>query len=340
MKKELTIKGDSSVKSFIFEGGGRPDNPNIYSVDLSIYGYSKDELRRAKAYLDQCLIGIWKTPRGQAILKNENIEQSDYQFLIKENNNIGPILLPPITLIDKPPVGYGVYSPIFRGDVNIDTRGRKNMEALMQDSYYEHELPGGNWVSEAVTVDNFLSNCDGIEEVDLNLKSATSIFMFASKCSSLKKVKLVLDSITYIGTVFSSCEKLEIIHFIAPRLNSLSTFSNSSLPSIKKIILEVSPRVSSISFDIDKYVANWTFLLIKSLTSNTTASINFRGCTSWGTGSQENRQSLIDTLITYSYDRIANGLNPVTIQLSAATIELLTDEEIATINNKGYTLAS
>jgi hypothetical protein len=68
---------------------------------------------------------------------------------------------------------------------------------------------------------------------------------------------------------------------------------------------------------------------------------NFRlsSAISWGTGGEENRQSLIDSLITYSYDRANNGMNTATIQLSANTKALLTEEEIAQITAKGFTIA-
>ena len=60
---------------------------------------------------------------------------------------------------------------------------------------------------------------------------------------------------------------------------------------------------------------------------------------SWGTGSEENRQSLIDSLITYSYDRASNGMATATIKLHANTKALLTEEEIAQITNKGFTIS-
>ena len=51
------------------------------------------------------------------------------------------------------------------------------------------------------------------------------------------------------------------------------------------------------------------------------------------------RQSLIDTLITYSYDRATAGYSTCTINLYADTKALLTQDEIAQITAKGYTLA-
>ena len=51
------------------------------------------------------------------------------------------------------------------------------------------------------------------------------------------------------------------------------------------------------------------------------------------------RQSLIDSLITYSFDRATAGYSKCTIKLSAKTKSLLTEEEIAQITAKGFTIA-
>ena len=51
------------------------------------------------------------------------------------------------------------------------------------------------------------------------------------------------------------------------------------------------------------------------------------------------RQSLIDTLITYSYDRATAGYSTCTVTLHANTKALLTQDEIAQMTAKGYTLA-
>jgi hypothetical protein len=81
------------------------------------------------------------------------------------------------------------------------------------------------------------------------------------------------------------------------------------------------------------------FILNKNLGKSTLTTYDFSGALIWGTGSEENRQSLIDSLITYSYDRASNGMSTATIKLSANTKALLTEEEIAQITNKGFTIA-
>lgn len=51
------------------------------------------------------------------------------------------------------------------------------------------------------------------------------------------------------------------------------------------------------------------------------------------------RQSLVDTFITYSYDRATAGYSTCTVELSANTKALLIEDEIAQITAKGYTIA-
>lgn len=69
--------------------------------------------------------------------------------------------------------------------------------------------------------------------------------------------------------------------------------------------------------------------------------INMEYSQVWGIANDEvpdARQSLIDSLITYSFDRAAAGYNTMTMKLYTDVKALLTDDEIAQITAKGYTL--
>lgn len=67
---------------------------------------------------------------------------------------------------------------------------------------------------------------------------------------------------------------------------------------------------------------------------------NLTALNNWGTGSEENRQSLVKSLVENTVDRTKfSGAKPVTIQLDPATKALLTEDEIAQITSKGYTIA-
>ena len=64
------------------------------------------------------------------------------------------------------------------------------------------------------------------------------------------------------------------------------------------------------------------------------------GYTSWGLGDEESKQSFIDSVLTYSYDRTANGLSTLELTMSAEQKALLTEEQITAIQAKGYTISS
>ncbi|MFK1946795.1 hypothetical protein ACIXHV_20990 [Bacteroides fragilis] len=59
----------------------------------------------------------------------------------------------------------------------------------------------------------------------------------------------------------------------------------------------------------------------------------------WGTGGETNRQSLVDSLLTYSFNRAQAGYPPFRIPLPPRVRSLLTEEEKAAITEKGFTLA-
>ncbi|MCM1068256.1 MAG: hypothetical protein NC418_11855, partial [Muribaculaceae bacterium] len=66
----------------------------------------------------------------------------------------------------------------------------------------------------------------------------------------------------------------------------------------------------------------------------------FHRVAKWGADSEENRRSLVDTLLTDSFDRAAAGYTPLTVQLEPEVLARLTDAEKAGIAAKGFTLAS
>lgn len=149
----------------------------------------------------------------------------------------------------------------------------------------------------------------------LNYSKATKMPNYFYYCGRLREISLKgTSNVTSYDTTFNSCTLLKIIHeidfFSATNVNRV--FYNCKTLSFAKIL---------------------------NLGKSTLATYDFSDATSWGTGGEENRQSLIDSLITYSYDRASDGMTTATIKLSANTKALLTEEEIAQITNKGFTIA-
>jgi hypothetical protein len=60
----------------------------------------------------------------------------------------------------------------------------------------------------------------------------------------------------------------------------------------------------------------------------------------WGADSDEARQTLIDSLITYSTDRTSKGFPTATLKLHPDTYARLTENEIIQIVAKGYTIVT
>lgn len=95
------------------------------------------------------------------------------------------------------------------------------------------------------------------------------------------------------------------------------------------------------------YNESCTYILIKdigyhpNLTSLNTVSSQVWGDEErWGWESEGSRQSLVDSLLTYSYDRKKAGYPDCTITLSEYTYGRLSDSERASIEAKGYKLES
>lgn len=87
---------------------------------------------------------------------------------------------------------------------------------------------------------------------------------------------------------------------------------------------------------------NIQVIKLKNLGTQPSVSTNyaFEEVNQWGQGSDEARQSLVDSLLTNSFDRATAGYSALTIKLMPQTLALLTDTEKAAITAKGYTLTS
>ena len=92
------------------------------------------------------------------------------------------------------------------------------------------------------------------------------------------------------------------------------------------------------------YVDTLTTITYKNLGSNSTiTSLDLYpdDCyAQWGLGDEESKQSFIDSVLTYSYDRAANGLPTIELTMRAEQKALLTEEQITAIQAKGYTISA
>jgi hypothetical protein len=162
-------------------------------------------------------------------------------------------------------------------------------------------------------------------------------------CPKLKYVSPINFAKSSEGSssVFQDCSSLPQIEiFNTGKCSNLSNlcYGCKSLTKLTTLDLSSATNVTAIFYNCTKLA----FIAITNLGKSTLATYDFSGATNWGVANDEipdARQSLIDSLITYSYDRASNGMTTATIKLSANTKALLTEEEIAQITNKGFTIA-
>jgi Mycoplasma protein of unknown function, DUF285 len=131
---------------------------------------------------------------------------------------------------------------------------------------------------------------------------------------------LTLPKVTQFLRTFQNCPNLRLVDISGVDFSQITEMTGAfwNCPNLTHIYIK-------------------DFGASQSLTLSTTFG-NSSKPTPWGTGSEEARQSLIDSLITYSFDRTAAGYSPLNLALSTETKNVLTDEEKAAITAKGFTI--
>lgn len=195
----------------------------------------------------------------------------------------------------------------------------------------------------------FSTECNKIIANNVHIKGRPNSIIYNNP--NLQKLEVnydIISEVTYLGYAFYKLDNLEVL----PKLDT------SNLTEFYHFIVFCNnlKRIEEIDFTRCNQttggfnwagIANCRYILIKNLGKHKDASrFDFadRSAISetWGLNSEEvpdARQSLIDTFITYSFDRAAAGYQVSTIQLMNNTKSVFTDEEIAQITAKGYTIA-
>lgn len=187
---------------------------------------------------------------------------------------------------------------------------------------------------------NMFSYCTSLTTIpQLDTANVTNMSSMFFDCSSLATIpQLDTSNVTDMGSMFSHCTSLTTI----PQLDTANVTNMNSM-FYNCSALTTIPQLDTANVEYMSYMfsgcSKLVNMLLKNLGKSSLTSWDLSSAANWGTGSTENRQSLIDTLITYSYDRAANGMSTCTIKLSSTTKALLTEEEIAQITAKGFTIS-
>ena len=236
-----------------------------------------------------------------------------------------------------------VYAP------NIDTSNVNDMGYMFYDCKSLISVPLFN-TSNVNYMSYMFNNCTSLTSVPLfntsnvndmsymfyGCKSLTSVPLFDTSnvtnmgymlqfCSSLTSIpEMDTSNVTNFKSMFYSCPSLTTIEGI-----SFKSFSDSTMDKNYLVGYGKNSSIRKAVFKDIGYQSN-------------AVQFNTSGIENWGVNTdeiQDARQSLIDSLITYSFDRATAGYPTCTITLSTNTKALLTQDEIAQIEAKGFTIA-
>ena len=203
-----------------------------------------------------------------------------------------------------------VYVSSFRLDTGSDGSKVTNIRLRNLDTSYAYSFQG-----------MFADAYSEIEELDVShfvTKDVVEMTYMFARCSSLKHLDVSsfnTKKVRDISTMFYMCSSLTSL--------DLSSFDLSSVTSSDKYVNNTFGGCTLLSTLI---LGNGFF---KAPVSGTA---DFSDLKNW------TNESVIASLVTNSYDRVANELPVLTLKLSNATKAVLTEEHVTIMNNKGYTI--
>ena len=212
-----------------------------------------------------------------------------------------------------------VYAP------NIDTSNVTSMNQMFQRCYRLQKVPVFN-TSNVTRMDYMFYYCASLQTVPLfNTSNVTRMDYMFQNCSSITTIPAFdTSNVNNFSSMLQGCSSLTTIEGISFKSFAASTMKNIYICGItgnnsirKAVFKDIGYQSTAVQFNTSK--------------------IEF-----WGFNEDDipdARQSLIDSLITYSFDRASAGYPTCTITLSDSTKSLLTDDEKSQITAKGFTIA-
>ena len=217
----------------------------------------------------------------------------------------------PIELVNSPSINIQTYSNTNQallgfGSPLLTNVSFNNQNNTILDTFTIGDISNASWsLNTAVRVLHFDNSIIGLEApqfqvVDSNLEQITGNL----DCSK---------GFNQYGTFIYNYPNLQRIESISLGVDTMTG----------KYIL-ISEKIND--------MPNLTTMTIKNIGKVNNKIFDLSKATQWGVGSDEARQSLIDSLITYGTN------NTQTIKISQATYDVLTKDELEQITAKGYTI--
>lgn len=332
---------------------GEPPGKEVWSVDLSLYKFTDEELERAKSILDFAFTGIWHTPEGEKILQMDG-NSIDYNFdtytnMVNANGYARPILTPHIkTGYHRGkviPNGEALSSALFRANIDIsDEKTDEACQGLFKYNYSLLEFPGGNWQEKCENFTQGAMQCHSIVKADLDMPKCSRISNAFEGCDNMEEIRLVVPAIWDSRLMFNGCAKLRKV-YLDQTNNNRSDYTFEKCLALEHVTVIFGDNITNFN-NVFAWAIPGNYFLLKGICMHRDATtLDLTLVSKWGTDketgavSDENRRTLTDTLITYSFDRASAGYPTATVSLHPDVKALLTEEEIARCTAKGYTIS-
>lgn len=199
--------------------------------------------------------------------------------------------------------------------------------------------------------------CNNLKSVDLsnfdtsNVTKMNEMFTYCYNLTSLDLSSFNTSNVTTMNNMFGYCSGLTSLNLSSFDTSIVTDFQNmfgycSNLINVDGYISFKSYSSSTMSYNYlfgYNQIASLRKITFKDIGYHPNAiQFNVQYSLYWGADTQnvpDARKSVIDSLITYSFDRASEGYSSCTISLSSKTMGLLTEDEIAQITAKGFTIA-
>ena len=238
----------------------------------------------------------------------------------------------------------------------------------MENTFYNcsglTSLNLSNWnTSNVTTMKQMFYGCNNIQTLNLsnwNTSAVTNMNQLFTNLSSINTIDVSMfnvEKVTNMGNIFYGCSNLTTINVGNWNSTALTEFCESiqgpfaGCQKLKKVdgyidCSSLKRLTYNNNYGWDK-TSNLQKIEFRNVGKNS-ALTQFHmvggnnGLSKWGENTEEipdARQSMINTLITYSFDRASAGYSNCTISMHANAKARLTTEEIAQITSKGFTIA-
>lgn len=214
--------------------------------------------------------------------------------------------------------------------------------------YYPAELNSVRWLFAESNTSTFVCRLKRLEKMPLISKNVTGDWSYmllgkTNQCEVFPTIdcrniglSAANKTLNYCLLTNTACTQLHFANTSAITKWEMTTNLNQLL-AVTGVDLSATTILSAKPFS-----TKTAFIEIKNL-GKAQAAANFDLRTdNWGDDTKfpHSRQSLVDSLLTNSFNRAAAGYTSLTIQLSAATYARLTSAEVSAITAKGFTLVT